>query len=73
MSLALRLIRLFSALLLTACFTPHHEPPRRLLLSYEGGAPVESTVARPRLVVRAVTVPSVCSSVPSRSVATRRM
>ena len=57
MSLALRLIPLFSALLLTACFTPHHVPPRRLLLSYEGGAPVESTAARPRLVVRAVTVP----------------
>lgn len=57
MSLVLRLLPLLFGLLLTACLAPHHVPPRRLLLSYEGAPPVESTAARPRLVVRAVSVP----------------
>jgi uncharacterized lipoprotein YmbA len=47
------------ALLASACAGPQIAPPRRLLLSYEGPAPApaQSELARPRLVVRAVTVP----------------
>lgn len=44
-------------LLASACAGPQLAAPRRLLLSYEGAAPAESELVRPRLVVRAVTVP----------------
>lgn len=57
MSRALCLLPLLAGLLLSACLAPQVAAPRRLLLSYEGAAPVESTAARPRLVVRAVSVP----------------
>lgn len=48
---------LFVLLGLSACTSPQREPPRRLLLSYEGPAPAEVSASRPRLVVRAVAVP----------------
>lgn len=44
-------------LLASACAGPQQATPRRLLLSYEGPAPEQSELVRPRLVVRAVTVP----------------
>ena len=57
MSFLHRLSPLIASLLLGACIAPNVDSPRRLLLSYEGAAPAESTAARPRLVVRAVAVP----------------
>ncbi|MDP3856172.1 MAG: PqiC family protein [Stagnimonas sp.] len=59
MSPARHLSVLLAVLLLSACIAPNVAPPRRLLLAYEGAPPVEmeTAAARPRLVVRAVTVP----------------
>ena len=45
------------SLFANACAGPQPAAPRRLLLSYEGPAPAQSELIRPRLVVRAVTVP----------------
>lgn len=54
----LRLLALScAAAVLAGCASREVAPPRRLLLAYEGAPPAESTGARPRLVVRAVSVP----------------
>ena len=52
-----RLSCLITILLLSACAGKEVQEPKRLLLSYEGPAPVETATLRPRLVVRAVAVP----------------
>ena len=46
-----------AAAALAGCASRDVAPPRRLLLVYEGAPPAESVAVRPRLVVRAVSVP----------------
>ena len=43
--------------IMLALASAQQAPPRRLLLAYEGAPPVETVAVRPRLVVRAVSVP----------------